>query len=256
MAVPKDRKITIRPVGTGAVILKAWKGRDGKPHYMEETEGMTDAQKARVVRFVDDDLPVGKKELTSGWEVPLREKNIIQALKEHPFCDANPKCRQPQLLYIDHYEKMENEENFAASRFKLQEAILKLPNADLKGFCSVVGVQYDGERLSSVKSRVQNRYIASEKSINEFFDYFKVSETANAGIKSISLKDEHRMEALVIAAISSGALITEPQTGAISFKNEIIGVNTKDAAINLLNNTEAGKSKLLPSIKSALSGKG
>lgn len=255
MSVPTERLITLRVVGDGVVFFNSWKSaKDGKPIYLEETQDMTEAQKRRVVRD-SVGLPIGKRTVTSSWGIKSTETALLEALKAHPFCDKNPKCSKPQFLLIDHFEEQEKEEAFAFSRFRLQEAILKIDTMDLKGFCLVVGgIEFNDKKLSSVKSKVQNRFITNTKTINQFFEYFDVSETEN-GIKSIALKAQYKMEALVIAALDKGALKSEKGTGTISFKDNVIGLNVQDAALHLLDNSKDGKSKFLPQIKSALSGK-
>lgn len=249
-----DRIITIRPIGDGPILLKSWKGNDGYPIYLEEKEGMSDAQKERVVRSTVTKLPIGKKKLTSAWGIPTKEVDLINALKQHPFCSANPKCHKPQFMLIDHYEDMEKEENFAALRFTLQESILKLKEMDLKGFCTVVGIPFNEKTLSVTRAKVQDRFIESTETINSFLEHFDI-ETNTTGIKSIKLKDHYRMQAFVIAGINQGALTSEKGTGTIMYKSEVIGLNIEDAATNLSNNSENGKGKFLPLIKQALSGK-
>lgn len=241
--------VTLRAIGQGALIIKSFRDSRKQPYYLSETDKMSEAERKRVLRW-SNGLPVGEINLTTPMVVPRTESEFIQKIKEHPLCKNNPLGRgKPMFMVVDHLEEAEAAEAFADKMVTLQEIIMRAEPVELSELCVLKGIPHDPSKTSTMRLAVQKAFNASSAKVDEFVSYFDIKKNKTSGeITSASLKENYKVEVLLRRAAAK-KVVQVDKGGNVKYKDEVIGITYADAATNLLNTSQSGKSELLPMIK-------
>lgn len=230
--VSQDYPITITAFGQGPIVINSFNGIDGGLYLLKQKKKMADEEKSRLLRYkhgARKDMPVGPIVLNRTFTISSNEKEIIEALKNHPYYEGNN--GGIKLFTIDDpIEKQKNEMTAAQLEESFLAMIMNITDDEVMDLCDALDIPRQDPKLD--KRTLRKRFEIDTNSIKHFKSFFQQHPEDES---LFVLKKEFVVRGAVRRAIRK-AIISVDRTGEHYYRTESLGMNYDQTIKNLIGN--------------------